>query len=65
MAEIKRQMRDIYYGVQILLLAPFVFLFTFIEMSPPAWRELYAKALGSVGAMALGLVGVYVIKINF
>lgn len=65
MTEVLRQLRVIYYGAQMLLLAPFVFLFTFVEMSPPAWKEAYAKGLASIGAMAFGLVGVYVIKINF
>lgn len=65
MSEVTSQLRTIYYGVQMLLLAPFVFLITFVEMSPPAWRETYLKGLGSFAAMIFGLFGVYVIKIHF
>ena len=65
MSEVFRQLRVIYYGAQMLLLAPFVFLITFIEMSPPAWRLVYAKGMASAAAMICGLFGVYVIKIHF
>ena len=65
MSEVIRQLRGVYYGAQVVLLAPFVFMITFVEMSPPAWRIAYAKGLGSVAAMIFGLIGVYVIKINF
>lgn len=65
MSETVRQLRGVYYAAQIALLAPFVFLFTFVEMSPPAWRLAYVKGLASVAGMAAGLVGAYVIKINF
>ncbi|MCZ8376141.1 MAG: hypothetical protein O9342_12250 [Beijerinckiaceae bacterium] len=69
MAVIVAEIRSVYYRALMVLLFPFVFLWTALESVPREWiRGFFEGALLSfaiVSTLALGLASVYGLKILF